>query len=217
MIDWHTIDTALIDMDGTLLDLHYDEYFWLKHLPKRYAMHHDVSLDLANERILSHIKKTKSTLQWYCLDHWSEVMEMDIPKLKHEVKEHIQLRPNVEAFLTRLKELNIQRILVTNSHRKGLDLKLGVTQIDKWLDIIVSSHDYGVPKEKQGFWQKLAREYPFDPDHTVFFDDNLEVLRSAQTFGVKHLVCITKPNSKKARGAPEEFYGLEDFDKLEFL
>ena len=29
-IDWQSIDDVLLDMDGTLLDLHYDATFWLK-------------------------------------------------------------------------------------------------------------------------------------------------------------------------------------------
>ena len=27
---WRDIDTVLLDMDGTLLDLHYDNHFWLE-------------------------------------------------------------------------------------------------------------------------------------------------------------------------------------------
>ncbi|HNG60363.1 MAG TPA: haloacid dehalogenase, partial [Cellvibrionaceae bacterium] len=37
MIPWQAIDTLLLDMDGTLLDLHYDNYFWLEYLPRAFA------------------------------------------------------------------------------------------------------------------------------------------------------------------------------------
>ena len=43
MIDWSCIDTVLLDMDGTLLDLHFDNFFWSEHLPRTYALRHQIS------------------------------------------------------------------------------------------------------------------------------------------------------------------------------
>ncbi len=36
-VDWSQVDTVLLDMDGTLLDLHFDNRFWNEHLPRCYA------------------------------------------------------------------------------------------------------------------------------------------------------------------------------------
>ena len=44
MINWHDIDTVLLDLDGTLLDLHFDNYFWCQHLPLCYARRHGIAL-----------------------------------------------------------------------------------------------------------------------------------------------------------------------------
>ncbi|MCP4043692.1 MAG: haloacid dehalogenase, partial [Gammaproteobacteria bacterium] len=35
VINWNSIHTVLLDMDGTLLDLHFDNQFWLEHVPLR--------------------------------------------------------------------------------------------------------------------------------------------------------------------------------------
>jgi 5'-nucleotidase len=32
--DWREIDTVLLDMDGTLLDLEFDSHFWLSLVPQ---------------------------------------------------------------------------------------------------------------------------------------------------------------------------------------
>ena len=40
MINWKNIDTVLLDMDGTLLDLHFDNHFWQTFVPLRYAQQH---------------------------------------------------------------------------------------------------------------------------------------------------------------------------------
>ncbi len=214
MIDWREIDTVLLDMDGTLLDLHYDDFFWLSHLPRRYADFHGTNVATAKAEILEQIKQLEGTLEWYCLDHWSELTKMDVPSLKHEVKHKIQIRPHTEDFLEKLKQLGKKLVLITNSHRRGLELKLQVTEIDKWLDVVISSHDYGSPKEEQSFWQQLQDNEPFDPERSVFIDDTPRVLRSAKTFGIKHLVCITSPNSQKDIKSSEEFIGVPHFDAL---
>lgn len=214
MINWQAIDTVLLDMDGTLLDLHFDNYFWLTHLPKRYAQHHGVEHDTARAELTQLIARYQGTLQWYCLDHWSELVNMDIPALKHEVKHKIQVRPHAEAFLKFLKSQGKEVILATNAHRAGLDLKLSVSGIYRWLDTVVSSHDYQQPKEAQKFWQRLIKEQPFDPTRTLFVDDNLGVLQAAKRFGIGHLVCINKPDSHKPAVASGEFMDIVDFDQI---
>lgn len=214
MIDWHAIDTVLLDMDGTLLDLHFDNYFWLHHLPKRYAESHNVDEEVAKQDIHEKIRALEGTIQWYCLDHWSELMRLDIPALKHEVKHKIQIRPHTEAFLIRLKELGKKLVLITNSHPAGLALKLEVTEIDQWLDIIISSHEFQSPKEDQAFWHALQASEPFDKKRTLFIDDTPRVLRSAKLYGIDHLVCITSPDSRKPTKDAEGFCGISHFDEI---
>jgi 5'-nucleotidase len=214
MIDWNAVDTVLLDMDGTLLDLHFDNYFWLTHLPKRYAEFHGLDPYIAQTELTRLIQSHEGTLQWYCLDHWSELVRMDIPTLKREIQHKIQLRPFAEAFLRFLKDRQKKVILATNAHRKGLNLKLEVTQIDRWLDIVVSSHDYRHPKEVEDFWHHLMEAENIDPSRTMFVDDNLNVLRTAKTFGLRYLVCINQPDSQQPAKASGEFLDIVDFDEI---
>ncbi len=214
MINWQNIDTVLLDMDGTLLDLHFDHFFWFVHLPLRYAEAHAIAPEEAREFLETKIKQYEGTLQWYCLDHWSELVKMDIPSLKREVQHKIQVRPHAEAFLARLKNLGKKLVLITNAHPKGLALKLDVTQIDKWLDIVISSHEFLSPKEEQDFWHQLSARETFDKHRTLFIDDTPRILRSAHNFGIAHLVCITAPDSQRPGHLPEEFYGIEHFDEI---
>lgn len=214
MIDWQAVDTVLLDMDGTLLDLHFDNYFWLTHLPQRYADAHGLPINQAREELNSHIKAFEGTLKWYCLDHWSTLIKMDIAGLKEEIKHKIQLRPHSEIFLQRLRAAGKKVILITNAHPAGLKLKLQVTQIDRWLDIVISSHQFQQPKEEQAFWQQLHAQEEFDPTRTVFFDDTPRILRSAKTFGIQHLVCVTQPDMQKPPRRSDEFIDICHFDEI---
>lgn len=213
LVDWAQIDTVLLDMDGTLLDLHFDNYFWLEHLPKRYAEIHNVDFATATARLNENIRQYEGTLQWYCLEFWSQQLDVDIRSLKTEIKHKIQIRPHVKEFLTRLRHHNKKCLLVTNAHPQSLSLKLEVTEIDKDLDIIISSHEFNQPKEAQEFWHALQAREHFDPARTLFIDDTARILESAKTFGIKHLIGIHQPDSRIARKL-EGFPAIHHFDEI---
>ncbi len=214
MIDWNCIDTVLLDMDGTLLDLHFDNYFWLTHLPRRYAEAHGVDADAARQRLYEHYRAHEGTLQWYCLEHWSDSLQLDIVQLKQEVMDKIRIRPFVTEFLQRLQALDKKLILATNAHPQSLDIKLQVTAIDRWLDMVISSHEFQQPKEAQAFWQQLQQREHFDPARTLFIDDTLRVLRSAERFGIGHLLCIHQPDSQGDHRRITEYPAIEHFDEI---
>ena len=66
-IDWSNIETVLLDMDGTLLDLHFDNYFWKTHVPIIYARKNDITPEQAFEKLLPHFQQHMGTLEWYCV------------------------------------------------------------------------------------------------------------------------------------------------------
>ncbi len=213
LVDWNQIDTVLLDMDGTLLDLHFDNYFWLEHLPKRYAEIHQVDFATATQRLMENIKQHEGTLQWYCLEFWSKELDVDIRSLKVEIKHKIQIRPHVQEFLTRLRQHRKKCLLVTNAHPQSVSLKLEVTEIDKYLDIIISSHELNHPKEAQEFWQALQAREHFDPTRTLFIDDTARILESAKKFGIRHLLGIHQPDSQVARTL-EGYPAIHHFDEI---
>lgn len=213
LVDWNQIDTVLLDMDGTLLDLHFDNFFWLEHLPKRYAEIHKVDFATATQRLNENISQYEGTLQWYCLEFWSRQLDVDIRSLKAEIKHKIQIRPHVKTFLTRLRQQHKKCLLVTNAHPQSLSLKLEVTEIDKDLDIIISSHEFNQPKEAQEFWHALQAREHFDPARTLFIDDTARILQSAKTFGIQHLIGIHQPDSQIARKM-DAFPAIHHFDEI---
>jgi putative hydrolase of the HAD superfamily len=199
MINWQSIDTVLLDMDGTLLDLHYDNHFWHTHLPKRYADINNISVEESEKKLHQHILSIEGTLNWYCLDYWSESLGLNIPELKLETKEKIQQRPHVDDFLQSLKKNNKAIFLVTNSHPDGLKIKLQETNIETYFDEIISSHQFQAPKEEHAFWEALSQKINFDCERTLFIDDNIQVLNTAVDFGIKHILGIHQPDSQQQR------------------
>lgn len=213
-LPWHQIDTVLLDMDGTLLDLHFDNHFWLKHLPQRYAEHHGISLALAEAELLPLFRQHAGTLNWYCTDFWSRELKLSIRDLKREVAHLIALREDAELFLRALREAGKRVVLITNAHRDSLSLKMERVELAPWFERLISSHDYGFPKEDQQFWFALRQDVDFDPARSLFIDDSLPILRSAGQFGVAHLLAVRQPDSQAGPKDTEEFEAVEDYRAL---
>ncbi len=214
MVIWNNIDTILLDMDGTLLDLHFDNYFWREHVPLRYAELHSTTVEDAKRTLFPIFQNKEGTIDWYCVDYWTHTLGLDIAMLKQEIDHLIAVQPFVIDFLAQLKILNKKVALVTNAHQKSLMLKLDRTRLHHHIEHIVCAHDFGMPKEHPEFWQKLHAHLPFDKDRTLLIDDSLSVLRSARNHGIRHLLAVYAPDSKDARRDVADFEAIDSFEQI---
>jgi len=211
---WSEIDTVLLDMDGTLLDLHFDNHFWLEYLPRRYAEHHGISRAMADLELQPLFEAHAGKLTWYCLDFWSAELKLSVSALKREVAHLIALKPDADRFLAALRQTGKRVALITNAHRDSLSLKLEKVELAPWFDRLISSHDYGFPKEDQQFWFALQQNFPFNPARTLFIDDSLPILRSAGRYGIAHLLGVRRPDSRQPPRDTAEFEAVETYREL---
>ena len=212
--DWGTIDSVFLDMDGTLLDLYFDNHFWLEHVPRRYAEKLGVSIDQARDELLPKYRRIQGTLDWYCVDHWSRELGLDIALLKSEVDHLIAVHPYVLDFLEALAACGKRRVLVTNAHQKSIGLKFQRTRLGGHLERVICAHDLGLAKESPGFWARVAETEPFDPSRTLFVDDNLDVLRAARAYGFRWLLAVSAPDSRAPGREIREFPAVAHFAEL---
>lgn len=211
MIDWHQIDTVLLDMDGTLLDLNFDTHFWREHVPQRYAEKNGLSLSDSKAALYPRMQELQGTMDWYCVDFWTRELDLDIALLKEEVQHLIEVHPYVPAFLEGVRAIGRRVLLVTNAHTKSLRLKMERTQLHGHFDQIVCAHDFGMPKEDDRFWGRLQEVEAFVPERTLLVDDSLPVLRSARRYGIRWLLAVYHPDSTLPARDVEEFEAIETF------
>ena len=194
---WENIDTVLLDMDGTLLDKHFDDFFWEHYVPEIYAENNDLTPLEARKELLARYKSIEGTLAWTDLDYWSRELGLDIPALKLKINHLIQVHPYVIDFLQYCRALEKKVHLVTNAHSKTLDIKLRKTAIGEYFDRIICSEEVGLPKEDPLFWQQLEKILGFDKERTMLADDNENVLLAAGSYGLGLLIFVARPSSRQ--------------------
>jgi len=214
MIPWHEIDRVFLDMDGTLLDLHFDNHFWREHVPRRYAEHHNLDIEAARSELLPRFRDKEGTMDWYCVDYWSRELGLDIFALKQEVDHLIAVHEHVVEFLEFTRRTGLRTVLLTNAHSKSLQLKMHRTGLDTHFDALVCAHDIGYPKEDPRFWEHLGEHESFQPEATLFIDDSLPVLHSARAFGIRHLLAMRQPDSRSPARTIDEFASIDSFREI---
>ena len=208
-IKWSEIDTVLLDMDGTLLELHFDNHFWQEHIPRIWGEQRGMSAQDAKSHLVPLFEQHAGTLNWYCVDFWSDQLGVDIMHHKQEVAHKIAYRPSAQSFLQRCQDESDDVRLITNAHRKVLNLKIAHTKLDQYFHDMVCSHELSHPKEHEGFWHQLQNKKAFDPDRTLFLDDSEAVLEAADRYGIKHVYSIAQPDLSSERAMPSRFFMLD--------
>lgn len=208
------IKYILLDMDGTLLDLYFDDYFWGHLVPEKYAEKHDITFGAAQEYLVRTYRRHEKTLNWCDLDFWSRELHLDIPALTEQVKHLVEVHPYVIDFLKMIRRQKKNVFLVTNAHYKSINVKFRKTQIGKYFDSVLSSFDTGHPKESVEFWQRAEKRLRFEKEKTLFIDDTEDVLKTARVFGIKYLLFKAVANSKAIPSESHAFPVISDFREL---
>ncbi len=213
-LNWASVDTVLLDMDGTLLDKHFDDFFWEHYVPEIYAEKNDLTVIEARKKLLASYKKIEGRLEWTDLDYWSNELNLDIPALKVKIDHLVQVHPYVIDFLQYCRRIGKAVHLVTNAHSKTLEIKMRKTLIGEYFDRIVCSQEVGMAKEEPLFWERLEKILYYDKNRTLLADDTEKVLHSAREYGMGLLVFVARPSSRSPVTFSKEFPSIVYFKEL---
>ena len=175
-IDWSRIDDVLLDMDGTLLDRHFDNFFFEEELPRRYAAKHALAFEEARDRLMSMYRSVEGELAWTDLHYWTERVEIDVVAMHHELDHMIGFLPDAEEFLLSLRRLGKRVTILTNAHRAGVDVKTAKTGLDRQVDRIVDAFEVGWLKMRPEYWPTCRQLVGFDPSRALYIDDDEQCL-----------------------------------------
>ena len=214
VLPWTDIDTIFLDMDGTLLDKHFDDYFWEQYVPEHFSLLHDIPIEEAKARLLAKYRSVKETLNWADLHYWTRELGLDMLELKLRINHLIGVHPYVIEFLEHCLTARKKLYLITNAHAGSLAIKLDKSALAPWFDRIICAGEVGLAKEVPDFWQRLETILPYDRNRTLLVDDTEKVLFSAKEYGIRHLLFVARPSSRQRVAYSCHFPSIEFFREL---
>ena len=213
-LDWAQIKTVFLDMDGTLMDLAFDNYFWHEYVPLIYSKNKGIDDVEAKQLLLSMYRSQRGNLSWYCTDYWSDQLGLNIKQLKQQVAAKVSLFPLVNEFLAWLQDNGKRSVLLTNAHMDSVEIKMEQTGIASKFDRIITSHSYGYAKEQDQFWPLLASDESYQQETTLLIDDNVSVLQAADRHGIKHLRSVFKPDTTQPIQDTQGYLAINGFHDI---
>ena len=208
-IPWPDIDDVLLDLDGTLLDLDFDNHFWQVLVPQAWGSARGLDAGTARALLKPRFDACAGTLTWYSTDYWSRELELDIAALKRADAHRICWLPGAREFLGVARGRGKRLLLLTNAHPDALAIKHERTGVLGHFDAAYSSHQLGAPKEDANFWRALLETEPIDLARSLFADDSPSVLRAARAAGVGHIRAIRRPDSARSVHAHDGFVAVD--------
>lgn len=209
----HSTKVLLLDLDGTILDLYFDNHFWQQHLCQTFAAHNHIPLLKAQQHIGSLIATTAGTLPFYDVDYWSAVLKLDIIALKIQQQHLLSLHAGALLFLQTAQAAKMPCYLISNAHPRTLAFKLARVPLADFFVKTISAFAYHACKEQRAFWQRFLADCALNPADCAFFDDNLAAITQAQQARIGQVFAIDRPDSR----APANQRRIKGARHIDFL
>lgn len=213
-VNWAGIDDVLLDMDGTLLDRHFDNFFFEEELPRRYAVLHGIPFDEARDRLMAMYRSVEGELAWTDLHYWTGQVGIDVVAMHRELDHMIGFLPGAESFLTEVRRRGKRITILTNAHAAGVGVKTAKTGLDRYVDRIVDAFEVGYLKMRREYWPTCQKLVGFDPARALFVDDDEGCLHAAQQFGLAQIIHSAKSSSRLPAEASSRFTSIEHMTAL---
>jgi HAD superfamily hydrolase (TIGR01509 family) len=213
-LDWAAIDDVLLDMDGTLLDRDFDNFFFEEELPRRYAIQHGLPIEESRDRLFAMYQAVEGELLWTDLHYWSRTLGMDVVALTEEHANRIAFLPGAEEFLRALRASGKRVSILTNAHEAGVSIKVARTGIDRYVDRIINAFEVGYLKMRAQYWPRCQKLIGFDPARSLYVDDDEACLAAGQQYGVGHVFHRSTSSSRLPPQPSSRYRSIETLHVL---
>jgi GMP/IMP 5'-nucleotidase len=213
-LDWDGIDDVLVDMDGTLLDRHFDNCFFEEELPRRYAKIHGLSFEASREQLMAMYRSVEGELAWTDLHYWSNRVGIDVVAMHRELQHLIGFLPGAEEFLQAVRRKGKRLIVLTNAHAAGVAVKSAKTGLDRQVDRIVDAFEVGYLKMRSEYWPACRALVGFDPSRSLYVDDDEACLAAAREYGIATIIHSAKSSSQLPAARSASFTSVEHLPAL---
>ena len=180
------LQSAIFDMDGTLLD---SMPTW-RELGPTFLKEAGIPTTPEQEKLLRTLSDHQVIpyLREKCGLPWSEqeVVDQIVMRMEDFYSTAVRPKPGVEKFLSILKMEGVWMYVATATHRRLTEKALKTAGIDHYFRGIVTSADAGSHKsESAEIYEMAMRRMQSNKRDTVVFEDVLYAIRTAKAAGFR--------------------------------
>ena len=214
LVDWDRVHDVLLDMDGTLLDRHFDNFFFEEELPRRYAAKEGLQFNVSRDRLMAMYRSVEGELAWTDLEYWTGRVGIDVVGMHRELQHMIGFLPGAQQFLEAVRAKGKRIVVLTNAHHTGVVVKSAKTGLDRYVDRIVDAFEVGYLKMRPEYWPACRRLVGFDPSRSLYVDDDENCLDAASRYGIAAIVHSAKSSSQLPPERSSNFPSVEHLSVL---
>jgi len=210
MVKLNSTTAILSDLDGVILDLSYDIKFWELWLPEHVADQNNQSIEEAQEKIQAEIDAQRGTLNFYDLNYWDDLLDVDCMQIIKAKEERCSYLKGSNEALQKLSVLKNPKYILTNGDPRVQEYKAEIQDFLKFFDSIFYSMHAGYPKEQKEFWALARHNLNLDFEDAIFIDDDFKVVTAAVKAGIKQVIWITPGKKRILQNGIGTFPSLKD-------
>ena len=210
MVKLNSTTAILLDLDGVILNQSYDKKFWQSWLPEHVASQTNKGIEETQVEIQLKIDSQKGTLNWYDLNYWDDLLDVDCLEIIKKHEEKCSFLDGSLAALQRLSTLKNPRYLLTNGDPRLQEYKAETLNFLEFFDSIFYSMKAGYPKEQKEFWTLARHNLNLNFEDSIFIDDDFKVVTAAIKAGVKGVVWIAPDKKRILKNGIETYPSLID-------
>jgi putative hydrolase of the HAD superfamily len=210
MVKLNSTTAILSDLDGVILDLSYDIKFWELWLPEHVADQNNQSIEEAQEKIQAEIDAQRGTLNFYDLNYWDDLLDVDCMQIIKAKEERCSYLKGSNEALQKLSILKNPKHILTNGDPRVQEYKAEIQDFLKFFDSIFYSMHAGYPKEQKEFWALARHNLNLDFEDAIFIDDDFKVVTAAVKAGIKQVIWITPGKKRILQNGIGTFPSLKD-------
>ena len=210
MVKLNSTTAILSDLDGVILDLAYDKKFWELWLPEQVTRQTNKSIEEAKAEIMTEIDIQRGTLNFYDLNYWDDLLNVDCMQIFQEKEERCSYLAGSYEALQRLSTLKNPKYILTNGDPRIQEYKAETQNFLEFFDSIFYSMHAGYPKESKEFWALARHNLNLEFEDAIFIDDDLKVVSAAAKAGIKQVAWITQGKNRILQNRVETFASLAD-------
>ena len=168
-----------LDLDGTIVNRDYVDYFWLELVPTLYSERHGLNLEDAKREVQRQYDEIgPKDLRWYNPEYWFQRFGLDSGMLSWALEEAGRfVKPYRDAleFIEAVKG-EVQLVLSTSASCEFIKLVFArVPELEQaFAHVFSSTSDFSLPGKPPEFYKAILKQLGAEPSEIIHAGDDEE-------------------------------------------